>query len=157
MGLEVVVKIPRGQRNKYEMDHESGPIYLHRMLFTSTRYPADYEFVAGTPGLDGTPLDALVLLEEPTFPGCVIRERPRWVLWDATAPNARSTRRGSALRRHMKVDAEGMLHRLHERAREQVPARRVEVNAVGRADSHLRTAYLEVDHEFALRAGEHVP
>ncbi|HLI45338.1 MAG TPA: inorganic diphosphatase [Acidimicrobiales bacterium] len=75
MEFEVVVEIPKGQRNKYEMDHASGRIYLDRMLFTSTRYPADYGFVDGTLGLDGDPLDALVLVEEPTFPGCVIRAR----------------------------------------------------------------------------------
>ena len=75
MEFEVVVEIPKGQRNKYEMDHVSGRIYLDRMLFTSTRYPADYGFVDGTLGLDGDPLDALVLVEEPTFPGCVIRSR----------------------------------------------------------------------------------
>ncbi len=75
MEFEVVVEIPKGQRNKYEMDHTSGRIYLDRMLFTSTRYPADYGFVDGTLGLDGDPLDVLVLVEEPTFPGCVIRAR----------------------------------------------------------------------------------
>ena len=75
MEFEVVVEIPKGQRNKYEMDHATGRIYLDRMLFTSTRYPADYGFVDGTLGLDGDPLDALVLVEEPTFPGCVIRAR----------------------------------------------------------------------------------
>jgi len=73
--FEVVVEIPKGQRNKYEMDHRTGRIYLDRMLFTSTRYPADYGFVDGTLGLDGDPLDALVLVEEPTFPGCVVRAR----------------------------------------------------------------------------------
>jgi len=76
MEFEVVVEIPKGQRNKYEMDHATGRIYLDRMLFTSTRYPADYGFVDGTLGLDGDPLDALVLVEEPTFPGCVIRVKP---------------------------------------------------------------------------------
>ena len=75
MEFEVVVEIPKGQRNKYEMDHATGRIYLDRMLFTSTRYPADYGFVDGTLGLDGDPLDALVLVEEPTFPGCVVRSR----------------------------------------------------------------------------------
>src|ERR1700742_5306440 len=57
------------------MDHESGKIRLDRMLFTSTRYPSDYGFIEGTLGDDGDPLDALVILEEPTFPGCVIRSR----------------------------------------------------------------------------------
>jgi inorganic pyrophosphatase len=75
MEFDVVVEIPKGQRNKYEMDHETGRIYLDRMLFTSTRYPTDYGFVDGTLALDGDPLDALVLVEEPTFPGCVVRAR----------------------------------------------------------------------------------
>jgi len=73
--FDVVIEIPKGQRNKYEVDHESGRIRLDRMLFTSTRYPSDYGFVENTLGGDGDPLDALVLLEEPTFPGCLIRCR----------------------------------------------------------------------------------
>jgi inorganic pyrophosphatase len=73
--FEVTIEIPMGQRNKYEMDHETGRIRLDRMLFTSTRYPHDYGFVEETLGEDGDPLDALVLLEEPTFPGCLIRCR----------------------------------------------------------------------------------
>ena len=75
MEFDVVIEIPKGQRNKYEMDHESGRIRLDRMLFTSTRYPADYGFVEDTLADDGDPLDALVILEEPTFPGCLIRCR----------------------------------------------------------------------------------
>jgi inorganic pyrophosphatase len=73
--FDVTIEIPKGQRNKYEVDHETGRIRLDRMLFTATRYPADYGFVEHTLGLDGDPLDALVLLEEPTFPGCLIRCR----------------------------------------------------------------------------------
>jgi inorganic pyrophosphatase len=73
--FDVVIEIPKGQRNKYEVDHETGRIRLDRMLFTSTRYPADYGFIEDTLALDGDPLDALVLLEEPTFPGCLIRCR----------------------------------------------------------------------------------
>ncbi|HLI39941.1 MAG TPA: inorganic diphosphatase [Streptosporangiaceae bacterium] len=72
MDFDVIIEIPKGQRNKYEMDHDTGRLRLDRMLFTSTRYPADYGFIEGTLGEDGDPLDALVLLEEPTFPGCVI-------------------------------------------------------------------------------------
>jgi inorganic pyrophosphatase len=72
MQFDVVVEIPKGQRNKYEVDHETGRIRLDRMLFTSTRYPSDYGFIEDTLADDGDPLDALVLLEEPTFPGCVI-------------------------------------------------------------------------------------
>jgi inorganic pyrophosphatase len=73
--FDVVIEIPQGQRNKYEMDHETGRIRLDRMLFTSTRYPADYGFIEDTLADDGDPLDALVLLEEPTFPGCLIQCR----------------------------------------------------------------------------------
>ena len=72
MQFDVTVEIPKGQRNKYELDHATGRIRLDRMLFTSTRYPADYGFIENTLGQDGDPLDALVLLEEPTFPGCLI-------------------------------------------------------------------------------------
>jgi inorganic pyrophosphatase len=70
--VEVLIEIPKGQRNKYEMDHETGRIRLDRMLFTSTRYPSDYGFIEDTLADDGDPLDALVLLDEPTFPGCLI-------------------------------------------------------------------------------------
>lgn len=73
--FDVTIEIPAGSRNKYEMDHDSGRIRLDRMLFTSTRYPNDYGFVDDTLGLDGDPLDALVLVQEPTFPGVVIRCR----------------------------------------------------------------------------------
>jgi inorganic pyrophosphatase len=72
----VLVEIPSGSRNKYEVDKETGTIVLDRMLFTSTRYPADYGFIEGTLGGDGDPLDALVFVGEPTFPGCRIRARP---------------------------------------------------------------------------------
>jgi len=73
--FDVTIEIPKGNRNKYEVDHETGRIRLDRMLFTSTRYPDDYGFIEETLGEDGDPLDALVLLEEPTFPGCLIRCR----------------------------------------------------------------------------------
>jgi inorganic pyrophosphatase len=74
--LTVVVEIPKGSRNKYEYDHRTGAIVLDRMLFTSMQYPADYGFIEGTLGGDGDPLDALVFVGEPTFPGCRIRVRP---------------------------------------------------------------------------------
>jgi inorganic pyrophosphatase len=70
--FDVTIEIPKGQRNKYELDKATGRIRLDRMLFTATRYPADYGFVEDTLGEDGDPLDALVLVEEPTFPGCLI-------------------------------------------------------------------------------------
>jgi inorganic pyrophosphatase len=76
MEFDVLIEIPRGSRNKYEVDHDSGRIRLDRTLFTATQYPADYGFVLETLGEDGDPLDALVLVLEPTFPGCLIRSRP---------------------------------------------------------------------------------
>ena len=73
--FDVLVEIPGGSRNKYEVDHETGRLRLDRMLFTSTRYPSDYGFIENTLGQDGDPLDALVLIDEPTFPGVLIRCR----------------------------------------------------------------------------------
>ena len=75
MEFDVTIEIPAGSRNKYEIDHKTGRLKLDRRLFTSTRYPADYGFIEQTLGEDGDPLDALVLIEEPTFPGCLIRCR----------------------------------------------------------------------------------
>ena len=74
--FEVVIEIPKGSRNKYEMDHQTGKIWLDRHLFTATTYPADYGFFEYTLGGDGDPLDALVLNNEPTFPGCHVWARP---------------------------------------------------------------------------------
>jgi inorganic pyrophosphatase len=74
--VTVVVEIPKGSRNKYEMNHDTGRIKLDRMLFSSVHYPTDYGFIEGTLGGDGDPLDALVLVDEPTFPGCEIETRP---------------------------------------------------------------------------------
>ncbi|CAB4541339.1 MAG: inorganic pyrophosphatase [actinobacterium acAMD-2] len=72
MEFDVFIEIPKGTRNKYELDHETGRIRLDRMLFTATMYPEDYGFIENSLGEDGDPLDALVLLDEPTFPGCLI-------------------------------------------------------------------------------------
>ncbi len=82
--VSVFVEIPTGSRNKYETDPETGTVFLDRMLFTATRYPADYGFIEGTLGEDGDPLDALVFVGEPTFPGCRIRARPVGLfrMWD---------------------------------------------------------------------------
>ena len=73
--FDVLIEIPKGSRNKYEVDHETGRLRLDRMLFTSTAYPEDYGFIENTLGQDGDPLDALVLLQAPTFPGCLIECR----------------------------------------------------------------------------------
>jgi inorganic pyrophosphatase len=79
--IEVFVEIPKGSRNKYEYDHERNVIRLDRRLFTATVYPADYGFIPETLGEDGDPLDALVLLADPTFPGCRVSARPLAVFW----------------------------------------------------------------------------
>jgi inorganic pyrophosphatase len=75
MEFDVTIEIPRGTRNKYVFDRATDRIRLDRTLFTATQYPADYGFIDGTfgPGVDA--LDALVLVQEPTFPGCLIRCR----------------------------------------------------------------------------------
>lgn len=75
MIFDVTVEIPKGERNKYEIDHETGRIRLDRTLFTSMTYPADYGYIDNSLGNDGDPLDALVILPFPTFPGCVIECR----------------------------------------------------------------------------------
>jgi inorganic pyrophosphatase len=73
--VEVFVEIPKGSRNKYEWDHHTGRFVLDRMLFSAVHYPGDYGFIRDTWGGDGDPLDALVILGEPTFPGCTIHAR----------------------------------------------------------------------------------
>ena len=87
----MIVEIPKGSRNKYEIDHHSGDLWLDRHLFTATSYPADYGFVPNTLAEDEDPLDVLVLLDEPTVPGCHIRARPVGVFWmvDEKGPDAK--------------------------------------------------------------------
>ncbi len=89
--FEVVVEIPKGSRNKYEIDHETGAVWLDRHLFTAMAYPADYGFVPHTLAEDGDPLDVLVLLDEPTVPGCHIRARAIGIFWmrDEAGPDAK--------------------------------------------------------------------
>jgi inorganic pyrophosphatase len=74
--VEVTIEIPRGSRNKYEFDHATGVFRLDRVLYSSMHYPTDYGFLDRTLGGDGDPLDVLVIVEEPTFPGCHLRARP---------------------------------------------------------------------------------
>ena len=76
MSIEVTIEIPKGQRNKYEVDHETGKVYLDRYLFTPMAYPADYGYIDHTLGEDGDPLDALVILPESVFPGVIVKARP---------------------------------------------------------------------------------
>ena len=74
--LKCLVEIPKGSRNKYEYDHDENVIKLDRFLFSSMVYPTDYGFIPETLGLDGDPLDAMVCVSEPTFPGCMIDVKP---------------------------------------------------------------------------------
>ncbi len=76
MEFDVVIEIPKGSRNKYEVDHDSGRVKLDRYLYTAMGYPTDYGFIENTLGEDGDPLDALVLLPESVFPGCIVEARP---------------------------------------------------------------------------------
>jgi inorganic pyrophosphatase len=71
-----IVEIPKGSRNKYEHDPCLGGIKLDRMPFSSVVYPMDYGYVPETLAEDGDPLDAIVCVSEPTFPGCRIWVRP---------------------------------------------------------------------------------
>ena len=74
--VEVFVEIPEGSRNKYEYDKARGLFVLDRVLYSSVHYPTDYGFIPDTLADDGDPLDALVIVHEPTFPGCIIPARP---------------------------------------------------------------------------------
>jgi inorganic pyrophosphatase len=74
--VEVFVEIPQGSRNKYEYDKVRRVFVLDRVLYSSVHYPTDYGFIPDTLADDGDPLDALVIVQEPTFPGCLIPARP---------------------------------------------------------------------------------
>jgi inorganic pyrophosphatase len=89
--VNVVVEIPRGSNVKYEIDDETGFIFVDRFLYTPTYYPFNYGFIPQTEGEDGDPLDALVVTEEPVFPMSVIRSRPIGVLMmvDEKGPDAK--------------------------------------------------------------------
>ncbi len=82
--VDVVVESPRGSRNKYEFDEERGVMRLDRRILGAVAFPADYGFVPGTVGEDGEPLDALVLLDEPTYPGIWVAARVVGVSWIGT-------------------------------------------------------------------------
>lgn len=75
MDVRVLIEIPKGSRNKYELDPDTGRLRLDRALHSAVHYPADYGFIEDTRSDDGDPLDALVLIEEPTFPGCLVDAR----------------------------------------------------------------------------------
>lgn len=78
--IPVIVEIPQGSRNKYELDKQTGRIFLDRVLYSSVHYPTDYGFIPDTLADDGDPLDVLIVTNEPTFPGCLVHARPIGVL-----------------------------------------------------------------------------
>jgi len=74
--VNLIIEIPGGCRNKYELDKDLGVIKLDRVLYSAVHYPFDYGFIPNTLGDDGDPLDGLVMMDEPTFPGCLVTARP---------------------------------------------------------------------------------
>lgn len=78
--VTAVVEIPAGSRNKYELDKDTGLMRLDRVLYSAVHYPGDYGFIPRTLHEDNDPLDVLVRINEPTFPGCQIEVRPVGVL-----------------------------------------------------------------------------
>jgi inorganic pyrophosphatase len=87
--VTVMIEIPKGSRNKYEYDKEKKVLKFDRMLFSAVHYPSDYGFIPETLAQDGDPLDALVLVWEPTFPGCLIEAKPvgLFKMWDEKGPD----------------------------------------------------------------------
>lgn len=87
--VTVMIEIPKGSRNKYEYDKERQLLKFDRMLFSAVHYPSDYGFILDTLAEDGDALDALVLVWEPTFPGCIIEARPvgLFKMWDEKGPD----------------------------------------------------------------------
>ncbi len=89
IAVTVMIEIPKGSRNKYEYDKEKKMLKFDRMLFSAVHYPSDYGFILNTLAEDGDPLDALVLVWEPTFPGCLIEAIPvgLFKMWDEKGPD----------------------------------------------------------------------
>jgi inorganic pyrophosphatase len=87
--ITVMIEIPKGSRNKYEYDKETKRLKFDRMLFSAVHYPSDYGFILDTLAQDGDALDALVLVWEPTFPGCMIEANPvgLFKMWDEKGPD----------------------------------------------------------------------
>jgi inorganic pyrophosphatase len=87
--VTVMIEIPKGSRNKYEYDKDKKMLKFDRMLFSAVHYPSDYGFITDTLAEDGDPLDALVLVWEPTFPGCIIEVKPVGLfrMWDEKGPD----------------------------------------------------------------------
>jgi len=89
MVVTVMVEVPKGSRNKYEYDRDKQTVKFDRMLFSAVHYPSDYGFILDTLAGDGDALDALVLVWEPTFPGCIIDVKPvgLFKMWDEKGPD----------------------------------------------------------------------
>jgi len=89
MVVTVMIEVPKGSRNKYEYDKEKRVVKFDRMLFSAVHYPSDYGFILDTLAGDGDALDALVLVWEPTFPGCIIDVKPvgLFKMWDESGPD----------------------------------------------------------------------
>ena len=89
MTVTVMIEIPKGSRNKYEYDKDKKVLRFDRMLFSAVHYPSDHGFIPDTLAQDGDPLDALVLVWEPTFPGCLIEAMPvgLFKMWDEKGPD----------------------------------------------------------------------
>lgn len=87
--IDVFIEIPKGSRNKYEYDKEKKVLRFDRMLFSAVHYPSDYGYIPDTLALDGDPLDVLVMVTEPTFPGCMIESKPigLFKMWDEKGPD----------------------------------------------------------------------
>jgi inorganic pyrophosphatase len=79
--LVCIVEIPKGSRNKYEYDPELGVMMFDRFLSASVVFPTDYGFIRGAYSADGDPMDVLIAVSEPTFPGCGVHAKPVAVLW----------------------------------------------------------------------------
>ncbi|HLF35124.1 MAG TPA: inorganic diphosphatase [Cyclobacteriaceae bacterium] len=89
--VDVFIEIPKGSRNKYEYDSVKKVVRFDRMIFSSMHYPSDYGFVPETLAQDGDPIDAMVLVSEPTFPGCLIEVKPigLFKMFDEKGPDAK--------------------------------------------------------------------
>lgn len=74
--VNAIIEIPKGRRSKFEVDKETGLIKLDRYLYSSAHYPGDYGYIPQTHAEDGDPLDIIVMVNEPTFAGCLIEARP---------------------------------------------------------------------------------
>jgi len=87
--IYVIVEIAKGSRNKYEYDKQTGVIKLNRVLYSSIHYPGDYGLIPQTFYEDGDPLDVLVMVNEPSFPGCLIEARPigMFQMFDSDLPD----------------------------------------------------------------------